>query len=231
MYTLTQTSPSLQKLHTMGYRPLEIEIQSAQGLKHVNRFKKMKTYAVVFICDNNNNPSSSEKKTAVNKNRGSDPSWNFLVKFNIHITKKQKKHHALVVKLKSQHKMRSDKDIAEVRVPITELLAVFDEADAAAAAEEEDDDDDDDDDDDEKKQVKMSKSVVTSDGTGEVTLSFSYEFGTTLQHPPADPPLVPKKSLIQKVKKAAVKAAGAVAAALALGGVEQLASDVVHDSE
>ncbi|GMY21710.1 protein SRC2-like [Fagus crenata] len=131
----------------------------------------------------------------------------------------------IVVKLKSHHKAHNDKDIGEVRVPIAELLASCGDADAAAAAAAAEEDDDDDD----EKQVMISKSVVTSDGIEEGTLAFSYNFGTTLQHPPADPPLVPVKSRRHKAKKVAVKVTGAMAAAFALGAVEQLGADVVPD--
>uniref|UniRef100_A0A2N9J998 Uncharacterized protein n=1 Tax=Fagus sylvatica TaxID=28930 RepID=A0A2N9J998_FAGSY len=47
----------------MGYRRLEIVIQSALGLKCVNPDKEVKPYAVVFICNNNNNRISAEHKT------------------------------------------------------------------------------------------------------------------------------------------------------------------------
>ena len=151
----------------MGYRPLELVIQSAQGLKYVNHFKKMKPYALVFICDNNNNLISYEAKTVVDKDGGSNPIWNSHVKFNnIDIAKAQQNRHALVVKLKSHHRVRSDKDIGEVRVLITELLEGFGE--------------------DAEKHV--SKSVVTSDGTVEGTLAFLYKFGRISEHPIADQP-------------------------------------------
>ena len=111
---MTQPSPSLQKLHLMGYRPLEIVIQSAQGLKYVNHVKKMKPFADVFICDDNNNPISSMNNTAVDKDGGSNPKWNFPVKFNINIAKAQQNRHDLVVKLKSHHKKIYKKPVCSI---------------------------------------------------------------------------------------------------------------------
>jgi|UniRef100_A0A2N9J856 Ca2+-dependent lipid-binding protein len=186
----------------MAYRPLEVVIQSAQGLKNVNHFTKMKPYAVVFICEDNNDPNIlPDTKTTVDSDNGSNPIWNFTFEFKINIAKAQRNRLALVVKLKSHHKTHSDKDIGDVRVPITELLAEFGDADATAEEE-----------DDEKK--VMSRSVVTtSDGTAseEGTLSFSYKFGRTVEHvPPANRPRLqvpPKKSRRHKVKKVAKGAA------------------------
>ncbi|KAL4636947.1 hypothetical protein ACB092_03G045200 [Castanea dentata] len=156
----------------MSYRPLELVIQSAQGLKYVNHFKKMKPYAVVFICDHNNILHSSERKTSVDSEGGSNPTWNFNVKFTINLAIAQENHLDLVVKLKSRRKTHGlrDKDIGEVRVLISELLQCFGDDDDAAE--------------DEKH---MSRNVVTSDGEAQGALVFSYKFGTTVDHPPTDP--------------------------------------------
>lgn len=215
---MTHSSHSLQKRHLMGYRPLEIVIQSAQGLKYVNHVKKMKPYAVVFICDDNNNPISSMNNTAVDKDGGSNPKWNFLVKFNINIAKAQQNRHDLVVKLKSHHKSHGDKDIGEVRVPIAELLASCGDAGA--------------DEDDEKKVT--SKNVVTLDGTlEEGTLAFSYKFGRNVEHPPAHRPPVqapPRKSRRHKVKEAAKGFVKVVVGGLAEGVGGELVSEMMNGS-
>ena len=155
----------------MSYRPLELVIQSAQGLKYVNHLKKMKPYAVVFIRDHNNILHSPERKTSVDSEGGSNPTWNFNVKFTINLAIAQENHLDLVVKLKSRRKTHGlrDKDIGEVRVLISELLKCFGDDDAAE---------------DEKH---MSKNVVTSDGEAQGALAFSYKFGRTVDHPPTDP--------------------------------------------
>ncbi|XP_023882884.1 protein SRC2 [Quercus suber] len=156
----------------MSYRPLELVIQSAEGLKYVNHFKRMKPYAVVFIRDHNNILHSPERKTSVDSEGGSNPTWNFNVKFTINLAIAQENHLDLVVKLKSRRKTHSvrDKDIGEVRVLISELLKEFGDDDDAAE--------------DEKH---TSKNIVTSDGEAQGALAFSYKFGRTVDHPPTDP--------------------------------------------
>ena len=132
----------------------------------------MKPYAVVFIRDHNNILHSPERKTSVDSEGGSNPTWNFNVKFTINLAIAQENHLDLVVKLKSRRKTHGlrDKDIGEVRVLISELLKCFGDDDDAAE--------------DEKH---MSKNVVTSDGEAQGALAFSYKFGRTVDHPPTDP--------------------------------------------
>ena len=69
-------SPKSTQYELQAFRAL---IQSAQGLKNVNHVKKMKPYAVVFIRDHNNILHSSERKTSVDSEGGSNPTWNFNV--------------------------------------------------------------------------------------------------------------------------------------------------------
>jgi hypothetical protein len=156
----------------MAYRTLELQIRSAQGLKYVNHIRDMRTYAVVFICDDNNNRISYEAKTEYGAgpgpDGGSNPRWNFDVMFNIDIEKAQQHGLALVVRLMSHHSLRPDTLIGEVRVPITVLLEWF--GDAA-----------------EDVNKEARRNVVTAGGQEKGTLAFLYKFGRPLQHPPADP--------------------------------------------
>ena len=125
----------LQKLNqTHLYRPLELVIQSAQGLEYVNHFIKMKPYAIVFIHNHNNILHSSKRKTSVDLEGGSKPTWNFNVKFTINLAIAQENHLDLVVKLKLCRKTHGlkGKDIGEVRMLISELLKCFGGADDAA---------------------------------------------------------------------------------------------------
>ncbi|KAL0005987.1 hypothetical protein SO802_013548 [Lithocarpus litseifolius] len=123
----------------------------------------MKPYAVVFIRDHNNILYSSKRKTSVDSKGGSNPTWNFNVKFTINLAIAQENHLDLVVKLKSRQKSHGirDKDIGEVRMLISELLKCFG----------------DDDDDAAKDEKHMSKSIVTSNGEAQGALAFSYKFG------------------------------------------------------
>ncbi|XP_023909462.1 protein SRC2 [Quercus suber] len=154
----------------MGYRALELVIQSAQGLRNVHnapQLRKMNPFALVSIRDNSNNLHSSEEQTPIDSEGNTNPKWNFHVTFNIDITKVKENHLALVVKIKSR-RITGNRDVGEVRVLITELEGF---GDAKAVAER-----------------HVSKNVVNLDGTsqqGEGTLNFSYKFGNTVQHPPA----------------------------------------------
>ena len=157
----------------MSYKPLELVIQSAQGLKYVNHVKKMKPFAVVFIRDHNNILHSSNRKSSVDSKGGSNPTWNFNVKFTINLAVAKENCLDLVVKLKSRWKTHGlrDKDIGEVSVlNISELLEGFgDDHDAA------------------ENEKHISKSIVTSDGEAQGALAFSYKFGRTVEHSPTDP--------------------------------------------
>ncbi|KAL0012274.1 hypothetical protein SO802_007382 [Lithocarpus litseifolius] len=154
----------------MSYRPLELVIMSAQGLKKVNRLTKMKPYAVVFIRDHNNTLHSHKRKTSVDSKGGSNPIWSFNVKFTINLAIAQDDHLDLVVKLKSRRKTHGcrDKDIGEVRVLISDLLICFGDDDGAA-------------------EKHTTRDIVTSDGEKQGALAFSYKFGRTVDHPPLDP--------------------------------------------
>ena len=151
-----------------AYRTLELQIKSAQGLKYVNHTSEMRTYAVVFICDNNNKRISYEANSEKDPDGGSNPRWNFDVMFSIDINKAQQHDLGLVVRLMSHHSLRPDKIIGEVNVPITMMLEWF--GDAA-----------------EDVHKVVRRYVVTENGAEQGTLAFSYNFGRTLQHPPPDP--------------------------------------------
>ena len=152
----------------MAYRTLRLQIQSAQALRYTNYIRGMRTYAVVFICDNNNKRIFYKANSEKDPDGGSNPRWNFDVMFNIDINKAQRHGLGLVVRLMSHHSLRPDTIIGEVNVPITVLLEWF--GDAA-----------------EDVHKVVNRYVVTSKGVEQGTLPFSYNFGKTLQHPPPDP--------------------------------------------
>ena len=171
-----------------SYRPLEVLIESALGLENVNHVTRMKPYAVVYMWDIKNNLRSSKEISSADAEGGSNPTWNFKVKFNIDIAMAQENSFELVVKLRlcrRTHGVR-DKDIGEVRVLITELL------EGAAGNER-----------------RMSRSVDTysdeSNGTeqgqGKLTLSYKFKDPT-----PDDPTLLnitKKRSRRQVIRKLA----------------------------
>ncbi|CAI9102176.1 OLC1v1000400C1 [Oldenlandia corymbosa var. corymbosa] len=140
----------------MEYYPLEVTIISAGGLKNVNMFSKMDVYAVVKILGY---PSKNNtKKTNVDKNSGSNPKWNFHLRFDVAENSLNNPGISLLVQLKSDRTFGSAKDIGEVNVPIPELYNGF------------------------SKEKDSSDKVVeyqvrTSSGKPKGTLKFSYKFG------------------------------------------------------
>ena len=89
---------------------------------------------IVFIRDHNDILHFSERKTSVDSEGGSNPTWNFNVKFTINLAVAKENCLDLVVKLKSRRKTHGlrDKDNGEARVLTSELLEGFgDDHDAA----------------------------------------------------------------------------------------------------
>ena len=193
------------------YRPLEVVIESAQGLENVNHFTRMKPYAVVYMWDMKNNHRSSREESSADEEGGSNPRWNFMVKFNIDIDMAEANRFALVVKLRSRRRTHGarDKDIGEVRVLIKELR------DCAEGNE---------------RERRMIRSVHTfSDGStgteqGQGKLTFSYKFKEPTADNPTQLNFAKKKSIQQAIKKV-TKLLGPVA----LGGmISGLTGGFVH---
>ncbi|KAK7841995.1 protein src2 [Quercus suber] len=103
----------------MSHRTLDISSISTKDLKlkKVSCFSnKMGLYANVSIDGSGN---SSEQKTPIDKNGGSNPIWNSPMKFTINDVAAAQQ--TVVVKLKAERIIR-DKVIGQVRVPMKELL-------------------------------------------------------------------------------------------------------------
>ncbi|KAL4616468.1 hypothetical protein ACB092_07G201300 [Castanea dentata] len=157
------------------YKTLEVEIESAKGLPYVNHFKRMKSYAVVYIWDIKNNLRSNRETSSVYKVDGSNPTWNYKVKFHIDFASAKQNHYALVVKLKSRRNTHGlpDKYIGEVRVLISELLEGSDNA--------------------AEDKIRVTKNVQTSPEKFQGELAFSYNFGKPIPDPLTEVNITKKK--------------------------------------
>lgn len=164
----------------VAHRCLYVEIRSVNGLSSTPK----RPYAVVSVRDREKNLIFPKEKSKVGKDGGSGLEFKFMAIFYINVASARKNGLDLVVKLKSKRWVHSNDDIGVVRVPITELLEGFGDGTE-----------------DHEKQV-TSKSIVTSEGTEEGTLEFSYKFGRILQEPPKE---LKKKFRRAKFKKAAKK--------------------------
>ncbi|KAL2339045.1 hypothetical protein Fmac_013491 [Flemingia macrophylla] len=100
----------------MEYRTLELNLGSAKDLKDANLFSKMDVYAVVSL-------SGDQKiKTPVDRNGGTNPTWNFPLKFTFQESLARQNRLTLQIKLRCERTLAADKDVGEVHVPLRELL-------------------------------------------------------------------------------------------------------------
>lgn len=104
----------------MEYRTLEINVMSAKDLNKVNLISKMDVYVVVSISGGDQK-SNQKAKTPVDRLGGTDPSWNFPIKFTIDEAAARQNRLTLLFKVRCDRAL-GDKDIGEVCVPIKELL-------------------------------------------------------------------------------------------------------------
>lgn len=105
---------------------MEIKLVSARDLNNVNLLMKMDVYAVIKLVATDaagkSKPKSVQKfTTPVDKEGGSNPIWNFSVKFAVDEAAARANCLTLVFKLRCQRNL-GDKDIGEVYVPVKELL-------------------------------------------------------------------------------------------------------------
>ncbi|GFZ13713.1 hypothetical protein Acr_23g0020980 [Actinidia rufa] len=97
----------------MEYRPLEITIISAKGLKDVGAFSKMDVYVVATISGD----PRTEQKTPIDKDGGSSPSWNHTMRFTVDEAAAQTNRLNLIFQLRHERNLLGDKDVGEVHVP------------------------------------------------------------------------------------------------------------------
>ncbi|KAJ9548836.1 hypothetical protein OSB04_021379 [Centaurea solstitialis] len=100
----------------MECRNLELTLNSANDLREVRRFFKMKVYAKVYIGGN----KTMEKRTPVDKHGQTNPAWNYTM--NYAIGESWVEHHGtmLVIKLYCKRKL-GDRYIGEVHRSLKEL--------------------------------------------------------------------------------------------------------------
>ncbi|MFS7959440.1 putative C2 domain-containing protein [Helianthus anomalus] len=135
----------------MEYTTLDLTLVSATGLTKAG---KLSVYAVTSISDSRTVISKVQKfKTPFHKDGGSDPTWNFPMKFTLN---KAASHMTLVVKIKGA-RMLVDKNLGEVRVPIKELLEGVDPEG--------------------KTRQNVSYHMIGRGGEVKGVVSFSYKFG------------------------------------------------------
>ncbi|KAJ7955079.1 Protein SRC2 [Quillaja saponaria] len=154
----------------MERRTLELNLISARDLKDVNLFSKMDVYAVVSLSDDQ--ISKQKAKTTIDRDCGPNPNWNFPMKFTIDESLAKQNRLTLVIKLKTERNLGTDKDIGEVNVPVKELLDSIGDG---------------------KSLQFVSYQVRKPSGKPQGALNISYKFGEKIAAPVAAPvPTVPK---------------------------------------
>ncbi|TKY54140.1 xyloglucan glycosyltransferase 12 [Spatholobus suberectus] len=151
----------------MEHRTLELNLASAKDLKDVNLFSKMDVYAVVSLSGN------QKIKTPVDRNGGTNPTWNFPMKFAIDELLARQNRLTLEIKLRCERSLAADKDVGQVHVPLRELLDQTGDG---------------------KSFQHVSYQVRKPSGKPKGALNFSYKFEEKLAAPPTAPtaPAVPK---------------------------------------
>ncbi|XP_027338417.1 protein SRC2-like [Abrus precatorius] len=144
----------------MEFRTLELNIISAKDLKVVNLFSKMDVYAVVSLAGDSLHPQTA--RTHVHKDGGSNPTWNFPVKFSVNESLVQQNRLFLEVKLISDRTLAGDTLIGTVHVPLREII---DNAGDGGSF----------------RQVNYQ--VRTPSGKSKGSLNFSYKLGERLAAP------------------------------------------------
>lgn len=102
----------------MEYRNLDITLISAKDIKNVNLISKMDVYAIVWI---DGGDPSAIIRTPTHKEAGTDPKWNFQMKFALDDAAAQQNRLTLIIRLRCQRDL-GDKDIGDVLIPIKEII-------------------------------------------------------------------------------------------------------------
>ncbi|EPS59428.1 hypothetical protein M569_15381 [Genlisea aurea] len=138
------------------YRPLKINLISAEGLKDVKLIGKMDLYAEVSLAGY----PQSNKKSYVDKNSGPNPKWNFKTEFVVDEPYLTKPGLTLLVQIMDEGTF-NDKVVGSVSVPVHELFRGGDSH--------------------EDRVVEYQ--VHTQSGKPKGTLKFSYRFGEKFSQP------------------------------------------------
>ncbi|KAG6621573.1 hypothetical protein I3842_Q019100 [Carya illinoinensis] len=101
----------------MEDKTLAINVISAEDVGDLNRVSKMNVYVVVSLSGN-----KQRAKTEVDRKGGTNPSWNFPVKFSIDESAARQNRLKLEFKLRRERSLLRDKDIGVVYVPVAKLL-------------------------------------------------------------------------------------------------------------
>lgn len=101
----------------MEYRPLDLTIISAKGLRNANLFGKMKVYAAAGLSSD---PRSKKKRTPVDRDGGKNPTWKFSMEFSF--PSSGPNNLFLHIQLKCRCLFGHRIVVGEVHIPVNDLL-------------------------------------------------------------------------------------------------------------
>ncbi|CAL9225544.1 unnamed protein product [Arabidopsis halleri] len=175
----------------MANLTLELNINSASNLLNVNLITKMNVFAAITI-NGENTRKKQKAKTAVDRNGGSNPTWNQTVKFSVNERLARDGHSTLVMRIISR-RVLGNKEIGRVNIPLLELLnSITPSINGDGNG-------------NDQEMKLMTYQVRSSSGKRSGSLSFSYRFKTNfpvitnrssvppsqIEHQPSAPPELP----------------------------------------
>nr|ABR17336.1 unknown [Picea sitchensis] len=101
----------------MESRSMEITLISARDLNNTNILSKTKAYAVAWISNDHRN----RQRTPLDKDHGTDPTWNQVMKFNLDEAALQQGRLVLEIAIYADATF-GDKEIGHVSIPLNEFL-------------------------------------------------------------------------------------------------------------
>ncbi|GMH07733.1 hypothetical protein Nepgr_009573 [Nepenthes gracilis] len=101
----------------MEFRPVDVKVISASGLKNVNAFTKMDVYVIGSVTSD----PRSIQRTSVDKDGGTNPKWNYELKFTVDEAAAQQNHISLLFQIMSDRAL-GDKEIGRVYVALKDLF-------------------------------------------------------------------------------------------------------------
>ncbi|KAL8171984.1 hypothetical protein V2J09_023788 [Rumex salicifolius] len=106
----------------------ELTLISAKDLKSVSQIGKMDVYVAVSISGAN---TRTMKKTPVDRNGGSNPSWNHTLAFTFNKATAVNRNWSVVFKAMHRRPLWWDKVVGQVRVPVKDIFVAKKEAQTA----------------------------------------------------------------------------------------------------
>ncbi|KAF3630753.1 hypothetical protein BC332_32072 [Capsicum chinense] len=139
----------------MDWRPFDVTVISAAGIKNVNYFFVMDVYVETSIVGY----AKNTKRTYIDKKGGTSPKWNYPMKFTLDEPSLTKPGLSLCFRIRSQ-RFLGDKDIGFVSIPINDIFGQSGAGPDGSA----------------EKVVEYQVFTPVS-GNPKGTLKFSYKFG------------------------------------------------------